>query len=99
MYDFTVVCGHRDKAAQEKALREGKSKLGWPKSRHNSLPSRAVDLAPYCNKIKGIPWDDVTEFKVMATHVKHAAGKLGIGIEWGGDWGTFRDLPHFQLKG
>lgn len=28
-------------------------------------------------------------------------GELGksIGLEWGGDWTTFEDTPHFQLKG
>ncbi|HGC3467746.1 TPA: M15 family metallopeptidase, partial [Escherichia coli] len=24
--------------------------------------------------------------------------ELGIAIEWGGDWKTLKDGPHFQLK-
>lgn len=29
------------------------------------------------------------------------AGRLGksVGLEWGGDWKSFRDLPHFQFTG
>jgi peptidoglycan L-alanyl-D-glutamate endopeptidase CwlK len=95
-YDFTVVCGHRNKAEQQKALKQGYSKLPWPKSRHNTHPSEAVDVAPY---VKGkIPWDDTQEFRALNVHMTQAAKKLGIAIEWGGDWGTFRDLPHYQLK-
>jgi len=28
------------------------------------------------------------------------AGKIGksLGLEWGGDWKTFKDLPHYELK-
>ena len=29
--------------------------------------------------------------------VKQAAAELGIPIEWGGDWRTFKDGPHWQL--
>jgi peptidoglycan L-alanyl-D-glutamate endopeptidase CwlK len=27
-------------------------------------------------------------------------GKIGkdLGLEWGGDWKTMKDLPHFQLR-
>ncbi|KQJ34255.1 M15 family metallopeptidase, partial [Escherichia coli] len=26
------------------------------------------------------------------------AAELGTAIEWGGDWKTLKDGPHFQLK-
>ena len=42
-----IVCGHRNKEDQNKAFAEGKSKLKWPKGKHNKLPSQAVDAAPY----------------------------------------------------
>ena len=29
--------------------------------------------------------------------VKTAAEEEGVPIEWGGDWRTFKDGPHFQL--
>lgn len=37
-------------------------------------------------------------YRVVATAVKAAAAQLGIAVEWGGDWTTLRDGPHFQLK-
>ncbi|KKM82716.1 hypothetical protein LCGC14_1316750, partial [marine sediment metagenome] len=33
--DFTIVCGFRNKRAQEKAFDEGKSEKHWPNSKHN----------------------------------------------------------------
>ena len=45
--DFSVICGHRTEAEQNDAHARGASKLRWPKSRHNSYPSMACDVAPY----------------------------------------------------
>lgn len=45
--DFTIICAHRNKAAQDAAYKSGASKLKWPQSKHNTAPSRAVDIAPY----------------------------------------------------
>jgi peptidoglycan LD-endopeptidase CwlK len=35
------------------------------------------------------------------TSVWNKIGQLGesIGLEWGGNWKSFKDLPHFQIKG
>ncbi len=88
-----VICGHRDEKAQNAAFAAKTSKLQWPHSRHNSTPSEAVDLAPLPLK-----WNDKKAFRAMAQVVKAAANKLGVEIEWGGDWATLSDLCHFQLK-
>lgn len=45
--DFTIICAHRNKAAQDEAYKTGASKLKWPQSKHNTSPSCAVDIAPY----------------------------------------------------
>ena len=34
----------------------------------------------------------------VASHIKSVAQTLGIEIEWGGDWKSFKDYPHYQLK-
>lgn len=91
--DFTVLCGYRDKAAQNEAFSKGASKLKFPKSKHNSSPSMAVDLAPY-----PIDWNDHTRFKALAARFKQIAEHKRIGITWGGDFKGFPDMPHFQLK-
>jgi hypothetical protein len=45
--DFTIVTGHRTKEEQNDLYEKGFSKLKWPKGKHNSSPSQAVDVAPY----------------------------------------------------
>lgn len=94
-YDFTVVCGHRGNEDQDKAVAEGKSHTPWPTSKHNSTPSRAVDIAPY--KDGKIDWDDIEAFRELAGHMFAAADKLKVKIKWGGDFVTLRDFPHFEL--
>ena len=98
--DVTVICGHRPKEEQEAAFAEGRSKVHFPNSNHNILPSNAVDIAPY-----PIDWNDVRRFYYMGGYVLATAERLGIKIRWGGDWNgnfdikdqNFHDLPHFEI--
>lgn len=92
-FNCSIICGHRNEQDQNEAFVHGKSKLKWPNSRHNSYPSEAVDLTPYpCD------WNALEEFREMAKHVLQAAKNVGVEVEWGGLWASFRDYPHFQLK-
>jgi len=100
-YDCVIICGHRNKEDQNKAFAEGKSKLKWPKGKHNKLPSQAVDAAPYISG--NISWD-AGEVRKFAKFVLETAKALGIKIRWGGDWdgnpttkNNFDDLVHFEL--
>lgn len=101
--DFVVVCGHRDKAAQDKAVAEGKSKTPYPQSKHNKTPSEAVDLALYKNG--GIDWNDRKGFEELANVILKVAGQQGVKLRWGGDFNRngnlkddkFVDLPHFEI--
>jgi len=96
--DFTVLCGFRGRAEQEAALAAGTSKLGWPKSRHNISPSHAVDIAPY-----PVDWHDEARFHELAISVKRAwaamsdGARCGYSLTWGGDYESFKDLPHWEL--
>jgi peptidoglycan L-alanyl-D-glutamate endopeptidase CwlK len=91
--DFTVLCGHRGQADQDAAFAAGNSKLKWPHGNHNKLPSLAVDLAPY-----PIDWKDLTRFGILAGAVLASARLLGVELSWGGQWTTFKDYPHFEIK-
>lgn len=91
-FDLAVICGYRGKDDQDRAFREGRSKLRWPQSKHNRSPSLAVDLAPF-----PIDWDDEPRFKAMAVCVLGHAQRLGVKITWGGSWRRFVDQPHFEL--
>lgn len=90
--DCSIICGHRGKVDQDEAFRLGNSKVTWPRSKHNSTPSNAVDAVPY-----PIDWKNFDRFNQMAVIVKRKAEELGIKIVWGGDWKTFKDLPHWEL--
>jgi|SRR6185436_1771865 len=91
--NLTLLCGHRNQEDQDRAFAEGKSKLKWPKSRHNTTPSEAIDAAVY-----PVNWNDIESFKKLAVKFKEAAARVNVEIEWGGDWKTFKDWDHFQLK-
>lgn len=93
-----VVCGHRNKEDQNRAYAIGNSKLQYPKSAHNSIPSKAVDLAP-TETGKEINWKDMDAFRKMGSDIEYLAKKLGIKVFWGGRYTHFRDLPHFELVG
>ena len=90
--DIIVLEGHRGREAQERAFREGKSRARWGQSKHNVMPSRAVDIAPY-----PIDWNDLGRFREMARIVREEAARLGIKIIWGGDFKSLVDMPHFEL--
>ena len=102
--DFSVICGHRGQEAQEAAFNSNRSKARWGQSKHNSLPSKAVDVAPW-----PIDWEDTEAFVLLAGVVMAVAYRLGYGdlVRWGGDWDSdrrtkderFRDYPHFELRG
>ena len=46
-FDCTVLCGFRDEAAQNKAFEDGFSTVKYPNSKHNQVPSKAVDVVPF----------------------------------------------------
>ena len=67
------------------------------KSRHipasNGL-AHAVDLGAYVDG--EVRWDWPL-YDQIGNAMKMAALEEEVEIEWGGDWRTFRDGPHFQL--
>jgi len=96
---FVVTEGIRTLERQKVLVATGKSKT--MKSRH--LTGHAVDLAVWedRDKDKVVDADELSwkfaQYKQLADVVKEAAKKLGVALEWGGDWTSFKDGPHFQL--
>ena len=88
--DFGVLEGRRSMARQKKLVAAGASKT--LRSRH--LTGHAVDLVAYIGS--RVAWDWPLYSKISAA-MKQAAAELNIPLEWGGDWRTFKDGPHFQL--
>lgn len=98
--DFSVIAGHRTQSEQRAVFADGRSKLNWPQSKHNSKPAQAMDLAPW-----PLDWRAAMRFHVLAGVVFAAAGEEKVILRWGGNWDgdwssadqSFSDLPHYEL--
>ncbi|MDP3869208.1 M15 family metallopeptidase [Phenylobacterium sp.] len=101
--DFMVVEGVRSAARQKQLYAQGRTVPGkvvtWTlKSKH--IDGLAVDLlpAPY-------DWKDPKGFDAVNRAMMRAAGELGVGLRWGGNWdGDDKprekgetDSPHWEL--
>ena len=94
--DFIITEGLRSKQRQAQLLKEKKTTT--MNSRH--LTGHAVDLAAWVipeGSDKGTVSWDWKYYEQIADAMKKAALELKIPIEWGGDWKSFIDGPHFQL--
>lgn len=94
--DFTILEGVRTPKRQRQLFNQGATRT--MKSRH--LPhysdglARAVDVAPMV--ALQVRWDWPL-YHQLAEVIKQAAALERVPIEWGGDWRTFKDGPHWQL--
>lgn len=91
-WGFVVTEGRRTLERQRQLVASGASKT--LRSRH--LTGHAVDLAVYLSSPKDIRWD-WPMYNRLSLLIKSAARHADVPIEWGGDWKTFKDGPHFQL--
>lgn len=96
--DFIILEGLRTKERQRELYNRGASKT--MNSRH--LTGHAVDAAPYVDGAVSWHWPD---YHQLAPYIRQAANRLGIrtngqypDLEWGGDWKSFPDGPHWQLS-
>ena len=92
---FVVTCGVRTLAEQKVLVAKGASKT--MRSRHIPAAngySHAVDVAAVIGgKVR---WDWPL-YDRLAKAMKAAAKIEKVPLEWGGDWVSFKDGPHFQL--
>jgi peptidoglycan L-alanyl-D-glutamate endopeptidase CwlK len=88
--DFVVTEGLRTPARQSQLMDAGASMT--MNSRH--ITGHAVDLAAWVDGT--VRWDWPLYHKLGAA-MKRAAKIHNVDMEWGGDWRTFKDGPHFQL--
>lgn len=107
-YDCKVLCGHRSKEEQNAAYnsRPQRSKVKWPKGKHNTTPSLAVDVAPYPIPYEwGEDWRDRVKFYELKAIIFFVAAQQDVNIRFGGDWDNdkdykdnkFNDLVHFEI--
>lgn len=87
---FIVTEGLRSKERQAMLVKAGKSQT--MNSQH--CKGRAVDLCVVIDGKADWTWKN---YVTLAAAVKAAARQMSIPVQWGGDWTTLKDGPHFQL--
>ncbi|MGW8179524.1 MAG: M15 family metallopeptidase, partial [bacterium] len=69
----------------------------WPESRHNRVPSQAVDVYPYPCTHEMMSDSNHPVWKEMSDMILGIADEQGVNITWGGNW-NFKDCPHYQIE-
>lgn len=88
--DFTVLEGLRTVERQKVLVAQGASQT--MKSRH--ITGHAVDLGAYVDGQVDWSWP---LYRKIYEAMKQASSELGVPVEWGGNWKSFKDGPHYQL--
>lgn len=95
VFTFGITCGPRTLEEQKLLVKKGASKT--LRSRHIPAKngySHAVDVVAMLDgKVR---WDWPLYDKISKA-MKTAAKAEKVSVEWGGDWASFRDGPHYQL--
>ena len=98
--DFAVTTGHRTDEEQHRLWCQGRTmpgrivtRLDAGESVHNNYPSPAFDFCPW-----PVDWDDLVQFGFVAGVIRYCAWRRDIDLAWGGDWNTFVDYPHMQIR-
>lgn len=94
---FIITEGVRTLARQKQLVASGAAQT--LRSRHVVENNKngfacAVDVAALVGN--SVRWDWPL-YERIAVSMKLAAEDIGIPLEWGGDWTSFKDGPHFQL--
>lgn len=92
-----LTCTYRSNAEQMELYAQGRTKPGKivtqirRNGKHNSQPAKAFDIA-FKHKNGALDWSPVL-FQKFA----HIVAIQYPEIQWGGDWKSFKDLPHFEI--
>ena len=105
LFDFGIVEGHRDQNQQDIYYMSDRSKVKWPNSKHNQMPSKAFDFVLWLNGQPEVGDENKPSYYMAVGVFKAEAKRLGIdiraGADWDGDFSTtdqsFHDLMHIEL--
>lgn len=105
---FVVGNGVRTAEQQDTAKAWGWSKVGAPKGTLADFANKSGGATSHMNgtavDLWGLDPNGKVQFEPgqqqqIAQAMKAAATKLGVSMNWGGDWKSFQDKPHFELAG
>ncbi len=93
-YGIPQYGGMRTAEEQSQLFIDNKSKCdGFIKKSYHQT-GLAVDIYAYVDGKAS--WDE-KHLTLIAGHILGTANRLGYELEWGGNWESFIDMPHFQL--
>ena len=95
-YDISINCGHRTEEEQN-AIPDSNTSVQWPNSKHNTLPSMAVDWQPY----PLLSWTEPlieARFANIGGYIQGVAERLGIQVIVGYDWDSDGNIAEHKLK-
>ena len=107
-FDFMITQGLRTAEYQNELYQQGRTKPGKivtksdgyiKKSNHQMKVDGygyAIDFVILNGKV--LDWDTESKYEAVAKHILEVGHKLGINLEWGGNW-KFKDYPHIQIAG
>ena len=84
-----IAFTYRGKADQDRFFREGKSRAKYGASPHNYLPALAIDIFFLVDG----------KYHLDKSWLESIAATLPKGIYWGGNFKSFKDMPHFERDG
>src|SRR5882672_10022970 len=90
---FTIL--QADRTIEQQKLNVARGVSQTMKSRHLISGDgfvRAVDIAPLHDGKASFAWP---LYYALAPILKQAAKDVKVPVEWGGDWKTFKDGPHW----
>lgn len=88
--------GLRTAAVQRELFKKKVSKCDGIKNKSAHQSGLAFDVYAY---VDGAASWDRYQLTQIATAMLQAASLLGYGLEWGGLFKSFVDMPHFELRG
>ncbi len=101
--DMSLISGFRGEQEQNALYVSKRSRAMYPSSKHNQLPSVAVDFQPYpLPKRKEKLWAGLAYIAGRAIEI---GIEEGVALRWGGDWNRdgdltdnrFDDLFHLEI--
>lgn len=106
--DLKIICGSRTMKEQKRLLKIGASQTLNSYHLESRLTgySHAVDVVPLFDmnkdgKISGAEMFSWPLYYKIAPAIKKAVRDVGLpeyALEWGGNWTSFKDGPHWQLS-
>lgn len=95
-FGYPADSGLRTSERQNELFKQGLSKADGYTNKSYHQTGKALDFYAYIDGAAS--WEPEHLAMVAAAHLQ-AASILGYGLEWGGLWKSFKDMPHVQLKG